>query len=144
MARNELVLAAYAVGVLGCTILAAVFALENAWLTVALALHLPALGWVDGRLRLAVLRRLALGVAGVVLVRLVLNPEVLSYPLSDTPIFNWLLYGYGVPAAAFIVATRQFGSRMTTCWSRPSKREASSSRCCWSACSCGTPSETIR
>ena len=23
--------------------------------------------------------------------------------------FNWLLYGYGVPAAAFIVATRQFG-----------------------------------
>jgi hypothetical protein len=42
-AENELVLAAYAVGVLGCTILAAVFVLENAWLTVALALHLPAL-----------------------------------------------------------------------------------------------------
>ena len=27
------------------------------------------------------------------------------------PILNWLLYGYGVPAAAFIIATRQFGSR---------------------------------
>ncbi len=96
---------------LACTILAAVFALENAWLTVALALHLPALGWIEGRLRLPVLRHLALGVAGTVLVRLVLNPEVLDYPLSDTPIFNWLLYGYGVPAAAFVVATRQFGSR---------------------------------
>ncbi len=110
-AENELVLAAYAVGVLGCTILAAVFVLENAWLTVALALHLPALAWVEGRLRLPVLRHVALGIAAAVLVRLTLNPEVLRYALSDTLIFNWLLYGYGVPAAAFILATRQFGSR---------------------------------
>jgi uncharacterized membrane protein len=110
-AEYELVLAAYAVGVLGCTILAAVFALENAWLTVALALHLPALAWVEGRLQLPVLRHVAVGIATAVLVRLILNPEVLRYALSDTPIFNWLLYGYGVPAAAFILATRQFGSR---------------------------------
>jgi uncharacterized membrane protein len=110
-AENELVLAAYAVGVLGCTILAAVFVLENAWLTVALALHMPALAWVEGRMRLPVLRRVALGIAAAVLVRLTLNPEVLRYALSDTLIFNWLLYGYGVPAAAFILATRQFGSR---------------------------------
>ena len=109
--ESELVLAAYAVGVLGGTILAAVLGLENAWLTVALALHLPALGWVERRLRLSVLRRVALAMAIAVLVRLVCNPEPLRYPLSDTPIFNWLLYGYGVPAAAFIVATRQFGSR---------------------------------
>jgi len=47
----------------------------------------------------------------MVLVRLVLNPYVLSYELGPTLIFNWLLYGYGVPAASFIVATRQFGSR---------------------------------
>jgi len=69
------------------------------------------LGWVEGRLRLPVLRWLALGVAGIVLVRLMLNPWLLDYPLAATPIFNWLLYGYGVPALAFIVATRQFGSR---------------------------------
>jgi uncharacterized membrane protein len=110
-AENELVLAAYAVGVLGCTILAAVFVLENAWLTVSLALHLPALAWVEGRLRLPVLRHVALGIAAAVLVRLTLNPEVLRYALSDTLIFNWLLYGYGIPAAAFILATRQFGGR---------------------------------
>jgi uncharacterized membrane protein len=109
--ENEIALAAYAVGVLGSTILAAAIGLENAWLTVALALHLPALGWIDGRLRLPVLRHLALGVAAAVLVRLALNPEILRYPLSETPIFNWLLYGYGVPALAFIAATRQFGSR---------------------------------
>lgn len=107
----EIALAAYAVGVLGATILAATFALSNAWLTVALALHLPAMGWVEGRIHLPVLRWLALGVAGIVLIRLVLNPYLLDYPLSATPIFNWLLYGYGVPALAFIVATRQFGSR---------------------------------
>jgi uncharacterized membrane protein len=111
MVENEIVLVAYAVGVLASTILAAVFALESAWLTVALALHLPALGWIEGRIRLRVLRRLALGMAATVLVRLLLNPETLNYSLSDTLIFNWLLYGYGVPAAAFVIATRQFGSR---------------------------------
>ncbi len=108
----ETALAAYAVSVLGATILAATFALSNAWLTVALALHLPAMGWVEGRIRLPVLRRLALAVAGIVLVRLTLNPYLLDYPLSSTPIFNWLLYGYGAPALAFLVATRQFGGRM--------------------------------
>lgn len=107
----EIALASYAVGVLAGTILAATFALSTAWLSVALALHLPALGWVEGRIRLPVLRWLARGVAGAVLVRLALNPYVLAYPMSATPIFNWLLYGYGVPALAFIVATRQFGSR---------------------------------
>ncbi len=107
----EIALAAYAVGVLGSTIFAATLALGEAWLTVALALHLPAMGWIDGRIRLPALRWLALGVAAIVLTRLVLNPYVLDYPLGPTPIVNWLLYGYGVPAAAFIVATRQFGSR---------------------------------
>jgi uncharacterized membrane protein len=107
----EIALAAYAVGVLGSTIVAATLALGEAWLTVALALHLPAIGWIEGRIRLPVLRWLALGVAAIVLVRLVLNPYVLDYPLGPTPIFNWLLYGYGVPALSFILATRQFGSR---------------------------------
>jgi uncharacterized membrane protein len=107
----EMALAAYAVAVLGATILAATFALPAPWLSVALALHLPAIGWVEGQIRLPVLRRLALGVAAAVLVRLVLNPFVLQYPLSPTPIFNWVLYGYGVPTIAFIAATRLFGSR---------------------------------
>jgi uncharacterized membrane protein len=106
----EIALSAYAVGVLSATILAATFALSAAWLSVALALHLPALGWIEGRVRIKVLRWLALGVAIVVLLRLAANPYLVDYPIS-APIFNWLLYGYGVPALAFIVATRQFGSR---------------------------------
>ena len=43
--------------------------------------------------------------------RLAFNPYLLGYPIGPTPIFNWLLYGYGVPALAFVVATKQFGSR---------------------------------
>jgi uncharacterized membrane protein len=109
--ETEIALAAYAVGVLGSTILAACFALSNAWLTVAIALHLPVLGWIEGRLDLKVLRHVALAVAGIVLVRLAFNPYLLGYPIGPTPIFNWLLYGYGIPALAFIVATKQFGSR---------------------------------
>ena len=106
----EVALGAYAVGAFGGTILGATFALSTAWQTLALALHLPALGWVEGRIRVPALRWLALGVAAAVLVRLVLSSRA-SYPLSGTPIFNWLLYGYGVPALAFIVAVRQFGRR---------------------------------
>ncbi len=108
----EIALGAYTVGVLSGTILGATFAFSNAWLTVAIALHLPALGWVEGRLNLKVLRPVALIVAGIVLARLALNPYQLGYPIGPTPIFNWLLYGYGIPAIAFIVATRQFGSRV--------------------------------
>jgi uncharacterized membrane protein len=107
----EIALGAYTVGVLGGTILGATFALSSAWLTVAIALHLPALGWVEGRLDLKVLRPVALIVAAIVLVRLALNPYLLGYSIGPTPIFNWLLYGYGLPALAFIIATRQFGSR---------------------------------
>ena len=106
----EIALAAYAVGVLGSTITAAAFGLAEAWLTVALAAHLPAIGWVENRIRVAALRWVALAIATAVLVRLLLNPYVLEYPLGATAIANWLLYGYGVPAAAFIVATRQFGA----------------------------------
>jgi uncharacterized membrane protein len=108
----EIAFCAYAVGVFAGTILAATFAFSTVWLTVALALHLPALGWVEGRIRAPALRWLAFGAAAAVLVRLVLNLYVLAYPLSATPVFNWLLYGYGAPALAFIIAARQFGRRV--------------------------------
>ena len=108
--ETEIALAAYAVGVLGSTITSAAFSLAEAWLTIVLAAHLPAIGWVESRIRLPALRWAALAVAAVVLARLILNPDVLDYPLGTTPVFNWLLYGYGVPAAAFVVATRQFGA----------------------------------
>ena len=37
-----------------------------------------------------------------------LNYRVLDYPLGAVPALNWLLYGYGIPAAAFFIAARWF------------------------------------
>ena len=104
-------LGAYAVGVIAALALAATTALENAWLTVALSAQLPAIAWVEGRLALPALRRTALVVAGVVLLRLVLNPEVLDYHIGGVPGVNWVLYGYGLPALAFFWAARLFRRR---------------------------------
>jgi len=101
-------LAAYAIGVLSATTLALVFMLEDAWLTVALALQLPVMAWVYNRLPIPAMRPVGLLLAGLVLVRLILNWNIFGYPLSPVPIVNWILYGYGVPALAFYWAAKQF------------------------------------
>jgi uncharacterized membrane protein len=65
-----------------------------------------ALVWLAGQLRIPILVRLAWIVAAAVAVRLLLNPLALDYPIGTHPLFNWLLYGYGVPLAAFAMAAR--------------------------------------
>ncbi len=43
--------------------------------------------------------------AAAAFVRLVANPALWSYqPRSETPIFNWYLYTFGIPAVAFLAA----------------------------------------
>jgi uncharacterized membrane protein len=37
----------------------------------------------------------------VVLARIAWNPRIVGRDVGTTPIFNWLLYGYGIPAASF-------------------------------------------
>ena len=106
--RLILPLGAYASAVVTGTGFAATMALEQAWLTVALALQLPALAWIHDRLGLWHLRVLAALIAGLVLLRLVFNLYILDYPLGDLPGFNWVLYGYGLPALAFFIAARVF------------------------------------
>ncbi len=68
--------ALFATGAVAALALALTMALEKGWLTVGLALMVPGIAWVSLRRPLPALRVLA-------------------------PIFNWLLYGYGIPAAAF-------------------------------------------
>lgn len=56
------------------------------------------------------LRALALIVFCAAFVRLALNPAVFEYhPRTRTAIFNWYLYGYGVPAICFFLGARSFG-----------------------------------
>lgn len=101
-------LGAYAVGVIGAVSLFAALTLEFAWLTVALALQLPAIAWVNDRLRLTHLRTVAGVIASIVVMRLVFNPYLLDYPASPLIGANWVLYAYGVPALAFYVAGQLF------------------------------------
>lgn len=101
-------LGVYAAGCFAAIGLGSAIGLERAWLTVGLALQLPALAWVAQNLRIPLLRHLAWLPAAAVLVRLVLNPEVLNYPLGSLPGFTWVLYGYGIPALAFFFAARWF------------------------------------
>jgi len=91
---------------LGCAML-----LHNEWLTLAVALFLPALPWIEARADLPALRFSALGVAGLVLIRLLLNGNVLFYDFGAMPVVNGLVAAYAVPCVAFAVAAVQFRRR---------------------------------
>jgi uncharacterized membrane protein len=102
-------LGAYAVGAVAGIAGAIAFALPQVSLTIALALVVAAIAWVYRRMRLAPLRWVALALVAAVLVRLVLNPAIVNYHIGSTAPLNWLLYGYGVPVAAFLLAAHWFG-----------------------------------
>ena len=88
---------------LGCAML-----LRDHWLSLAVSLFLPALAWVAAQVDLPALRRVALAVASVVLVRLLLNGYVLDYGFGHWPVVKGLLAAYAVPAAAFALAAAMF------------------------------------
>ena len=96
--------AIFATGTLAALALALTFALEKGWLTIALALMSPAAAWVSEKRPLPALRWLAAAMVMVTLARIGYEPRIVGDELGRTPIFNWLLYGYGVPALSFWVA----------------------------------------
>jgi len=64
----------------------------------------PGAAWVAEKRPLPWLRWLAAVLVAVVVARIAYEPRIVGDDLGTTPIFNWLLYGYGVPALAFWVA----------------------------------------
>jgi len=104
-------LAAYAVAVVAAVALAATMELREAWLTVALATMLPAIAWIDGRLQLSALRKTAFVIAALVILRLLAHQALLGGSPLTHPLFNWLLYGYGLPCLAFGMASVLFRRR---------------------------------
>lgn len=74
------------------------------WITVAWAVEVLALAWMDRRLALPGGRWVLRCAAGATAVRLLANPMVLYYPIAANPVLNWLSYGYGIPAACFAAA----------------------------------------
>ena len=101
----------HAAGAVAALALGAAMLLHDEWLTLAIALFLPALAWIEARADLPPLRHVALAVAGVVLARLLLNWYVLDYKLGDVTFANGLLAAYAVPAAAFAAAAWLFRRR---------------------------------
>ena len=93
--------AMFATATLAALALAFTFALERGWLTIALALTVPGIAWVARERPLAWLRWLAAIMVGVVALRVFHDPRIAGDEVGTMPIFNWLLYGYGIPAASF-------------------------------------------
>src|SRR5262249_2804759 len=75
-------------------------ALEKGWLTIALALMVPGIAWVAQQRPLPALRVLAAVLGVLVLLRLGWEPRIVGNDIGVTPIFNRLLYGSCVLAAA--------------------------------------------
>ena len=76
----------YAAAVSALISLGAAMTLRQAWLTVALAVQLPALGWIWRRIGARPLRMLAMAIAATVLARLALNYGIFDYPLALQPL----------------------------------------------------------
>ena len=93
--------ALYATGTLAALALALTFALEKGWLTKALALMSLGTAWISLQRPVPFLRSLAAILAAIVVARIGYEPRIVGSDVGTTPIFNWLLLGYGVPAASF-------------------------------------------
>ena len=92
--------ALFATGAVAALALAFTVALEKGWLTIALALMIAGVAWTVERRPVPFLRWLAAAMSVIVLMRLGWEPRVVGNDVGAAPLFNWLLYGYGVPALA--------------------------------------------
>ena len=93
--------ALFATGALGALALALTFALEKGWLTIALALMSMGTAWISMQRPIPFLRWLAAILAGIVVLRIGYEPRIVGDAIGTTLIFNWLLWGYGIPALSF-------------------------------------------
>jgi uncharacterized membrane protein len=98
--------AVFATGTLGALALALTFALDKGWLTIALALMSLGASWIALQRPIPFLRTLAAILAAIVVLRVGYEPRIAGDALGSMPILNWLLWGYGVPAASFWIGSR--------------------------------------
>lgn len=82
--------------------------LEEAWIAVAWSLELPVVAWVANRLDIAWLRRAIWVGGGLVIFGILWSGQIFSpWAAGDTLVFNWLLYGLGIPLLSFVVTSYQ-------------------------------------
>lgn len=104
-------LGVFALAVTGFVALAVPLELEHAWMAVAWSLQLVAIAWIERRLDIPWLRRAAWACGALVLLRLLPDPLLFPMPVGETLLFNWVLYGYGMPLAAIVAALFLFRGR---------------------------------
>jgi uncharacterized membrane protein len=97
--------ALFATGTLSALALALTFALDKGMLSIAIALTSLGTAWVAMQRPIPFLRSLAAILAGIVVMRTVYEPRIAGDAIGTTPIFNWLLWGYGVPALSFWIGS---------------------------------------
>lgn len=83
-----------------------VASLDRGYLTVALALSALGVSYVSTLKRISVLRYAVAALGVVVLGRVAWDPAIMGSDVGTWPILNWLLVGYGVPAACFALSAR--------------------------------------
>ncbi|MDB6172881.1 MAG: hypothetical protein JWL59_2192 [Chthoniobacteraceae bacterium] len=80
---------------------------ENEWVTIGWALEGAALCWLFHRIAHPGLRGVGVGLLVASFIRLALNAAVLEYHTrSNSPVFNWYLYAYGIVCAALFAGAR--------------------------------------
>ncbi len=77
--------------------------LDKQWITLGWALEAMALCWLFGRLPHRGLPVFAGILYALVGVRLLFNPEILEYQERGAPLFNWILYTYGIATLCCLI-----------------------------------------
>ncbi|MBM3887886.1 MAG: DUF2339 domain-containing protein [Verrucomicrobia bacterium] len=90
--------ALFAAVALGFVSVAIPLQLDRQWITIGWALEAAAVWWLYQRVPHVGLKYFGLALFLTVGARLLMNPEVLRYEERGWPIFNWILYTYGVAA----------------------------------------------
>lgn len=92
---------AFAAAAIAGLSIALVASLERGYLTVAFALTALGTAYVAQRRDIPLLRYAVAALGLVVLGRLAWDPRIMGADVGTTPVLNWLLIGYGVPALCF-------------------------------------------
>ncbi|WP_460452117.1 DUF2339 domain-containing protein [Alsobacter sp. SYSU BS001988] len=99
-------LEAFAAGAIAALAIGLTMILDKGALTVALALAALGAAWVTTREPVGSLRYAVAALGAIVAGRLAWNTMLVAGDVGSVPVFNWLLWAYGVPALAFGFAAR--------------------------------------
>lgn len=91
--------------------LALTFSLSRGYLTIAFALTALGTAYVSSLRDIPLLRHVVTALGVIVALRLVYDPRIMGDGVGTTPLVNWLLLGYGVPAFAFWQSARLLETR---------------------------------